>query len=342
MANNSGIMGAPNPPNSFGGLGGGGDNIQSIMDGSYGKWMEQSFKEFCERPENKQQLVKHQQSEVRKAMRLNQKMKAMEFKDKVLESDYEAQKNIAPFLDNKVLRKIVQTFTNDPRNDFSKWANNPMIIRMLTQAKEMMDEGKMSEEEAEQIILRQLQDPNNPSYHDFKLKTKQSVRLSTDQLVSALNEQLQERQKGNSFYKARKFQQAMKHYETALGIVNFVVGMSSSDQMEIDNNKISCLLNISAVNIAMKDYGEAITHCTEAFELDNRSIKILLRRAKAYIGRREYELAQSDLARIKDIEPWNMEAEEEEARLMRLKKKDLDADKQFSQDAFSAPTTAGD
>jgi hypothetical protein len=173
---------------------------------------EASFKEFCERPENKPMLIKHQQSEVRKAMRLNRKMKAMvrnasavgyawtprghavssgsehaarrglsggherqtqrrlavrrevtpmactsqEFKEKVMESDYDAQKNMAPFLENKVLRKIVQTFTNDPRNDFSKWANNPLVIRMLTKAKELMDEGRMTEDEAEHLILQQL------------------------------------------------------------------------------------------------------------------------------------------------------------------------------------------
>jgi hypothetical protein len=74
----------------------------------------------------------------------------------VMESDYDAQKNMAPFLENKVLRKIVQTFTNDPRNDFSKWANNPLVIRMLTKAKELMDEGRMTEDEAEHLILQQL------------------------------------------------------------------------------------------------------------------------------------------------------------------------------------------
>jgi len=228
----AGITGMPVAPSSMGGIGSamsganGGDNIQSIMNGTYGKAMEASFKEFCERPENKPMLIKHQQSEVRKAMRLNRKMKAMEFKEKVMESDYDAQKNMAPFLENKVLRKIVQTFTNDPRNDFSKWANNPLVIRMLTKAKELMDEGRMTEDEAEHLILQQLNDPSHAAHHDFKLKTKQVVRLGTDQLVPALNEQLQERRKGNDLYKARKFNAALKHYNNGLSICNFVVGMS--------------------------------------------------------------------------------------------------------------------
>jgi hypothetical protein len=51
---------------------------QGNTDGDWwGVAQEASFKEFCDRPENKPMLIKHQQSEVRKAMRLNRKMKAM-------------------------------------------------------------------------------------------------------------------------------------------------------------------------------------------------------------------------------------------------------------------------
>mmetsp|Transcript_28370 Transcript_28370/g.54044 ORF Transcript_28370/g.54044 Transcript_28370/m.54044 type:complete len:348 (+) Transcript_28370:214-1257(+) len=341
MGINGGIVGAPTPP--AGGMGAqfasmnGGDNIQSIMNGTYGKGMEQSFKEFCDRPENKPMIIKHQQSEVRKAMRLQRKMKAMEFKEKVMESDYDAQKNMAPFLENRVLRKIVQTFTNDPRNDFSKWANNPLVIRMLTKAKEMMDEGRMSEDEAEHLILKQLNDPNHISHHDFKLKTKQVVRLATDQLVPALNEQLQHRRKGNDLYKAKKFKQALKCYNDGISICNFVVGMSGPDQKEIDINKVACLLNIAACNIAMKDYGQAIRNSTEAVELDPLNVKALLRRAKAYIGRREYQSAKKDLDKVKDLEPWNWEAEEEERRMAKMKRKDLEKDKEFSKEIFTVP-----
>ena len=90
-----------------------------------------------------------------------------EFKDKVMESDYDAQKNVAPFLDNRVLRKIVQTFTNDPRNDFGKWANNPQVIDMLQQAKELMDSGRMTEDECEHIMLQQLNVLSRIETHDY-------------------------------------------------------------------------------------------------------------------------------------------------------------------------------
>jgi hypothetical protein len=50
--------------------------------------------------------------------------------------------------------------------------------------------------------------------------------------------QIQERRKGNDLYKARKFDSALKHYQKAFGIMNFVVGMSGADQKEIDANKV--------------------------------------------------------------------------------------------------------
>ena len=37
--------------------------------------------------------------------------------------------------------KALQTFTNDPSGDFSKWAQNPRVIEMLREAKRLMDEG---------------------------------------------------------------------------------------------------------------------------------------------------------------------------------------------------------
>ena len=51
---------------------------------------------------------------------------------------------VQPFLESRVLRKIVQSFCNDPQSDFTKWAKNPLVLRMLKQAKAALDEGRMT------------------------------------------------------------------------------------------------------------------------------------------------------------------------------------------------------
>ena len=133
-------------------------------------------------------VEKHQRREVKQAIQLQEKISALKFRDAVLESDYESQKAIAPFLRNRVLRKIIQTFANDEGGDFDKWAKNPRVLEMLREAKRLMDEGLLAEDEAEEYILRILRDPSYEHHSEFEAKSKQVARLPTDQLVQALNE----------------------------------------------------------------------------------------------------------------------------------------------------------
>jgi len=302
-------------------------DLPAILDGNFGKQFEESFKEFAQRPENKALLEKHQRKEFKKAGRLQRKAQYLDFQEQVLAADFDAQKNIAPFLENRVLRRVINTFCNDPKNDFGKWANNPQVLALLTQAKRMMDEGHMTEDQAEQLMLSYASHPDREYHNEWKLRTKQHVRVGTDQLVSALNEHLQERRKGNDLYKQRRFAEALAQYERALGIVELVVGMSGYDQREIDTNRISCYLNMAAVKMAQKDYGDAVRLCGEALDLDGKHVKALLRRAKALGERHEYAAAMADLERVKDLEPWNLEAEQELGRLRSQRQKHAHEDK---------------
>lgn len=77
------------------------------------------------------QQEQHQKKEVKQAIRLQEKIQALKFKSTVLDADLEAQKNIAPFLTNRVLKRIIMTFMNDPNGDFEKWAKNPSVIAMV-------------------------------------------------------------------------------------------------------------------------------------------------------------------------------------------------------------------
>ena len=118
---------------------------------------EASFREFCARPENKPLVEKTQQREIRTAQRLQSNDLAARFRERFLASSPEAQRAMAPFLKMPFLRRIVQTLTNDERNDFGHWATNPAIIELLTAAKDAIESGRMSEGEAEQLLLAHAQ-----------------------------------------------------------------------------------------------------------------------------------------------------------------------------------------
>lgn len=303
----AGLAGAPADPQR---------ELQQIMDGagSAGRAFEHQFKEFCDRPENRPLVERHHRMEYRKAQRAGRKMKVAQFQDKVLSADYDAQKNVAPFLENRVLKRVVHTFCNDPLNDFGKWARNPEVLRLLNSAKALMDSGKVTEDQMEYMLLQQLQDPANPHHAEFELKTRQKVRVPTEQLVSALNEHLEVRRKGNDLYQAKRFAEALQQYRRALSVVELVVGLSGEDQKEVDTNRIAVQLNIAAVHIARQDFGQAVEACNAALDLKPSNVKALLRRSKALLGRHEYGSALEDLERVKALEPWNAEAEAVEAQ----------------------------
>ena len=75
----------------------------------------------------------------------------------VLKSDYEVQKVLAPFLKSPSLRKVIQTFVNDENGDFGKWAANPVVIQMLGQAKKLLEEGTITEQEMQDTFSSYLQ-----------------------------------------------------------------------------------------------------------------------------------------------------------------------------------------
>ena len=75
----------------------------------------------------------------------------------VLQSSYDAQKAMLPFMEHRALRRIIQTFTNDENQDFGKWAMNPLVIQMLTQARDMLESGKLTEQDVKKALFAQLQ-----------------------------------------------------------------------------------------------------------------------------------------------------------------------------------------
>jgi len=270
-----------------------------------------SFRQFCQQPENKPMLEKAQRQERRKMLKHEVKANAYDFREMVLQADATSQANILPFMDNKVLRRFIQTFTNDENKDFAKWAQNPLVLEMLHKAKEMMDQGRMSEDEMFEYLNRMLRDPRTEGHDAYMKKVERKAHLETKDLVSALNEQVQLRNTGNKNYISKNYAEAKENYEKGLGIMNLVKAHSPYDQMEIDNNKTACLMNLAAVCMAMEDYGEAIGHLEKVEEMEPANVKMLLRRARAHRARGDFKEAMADLKKVKKLDSASQEADYE-------------------------------
>lgn len=102
--------------------------------------------------------------------------------------------------------------------------------------------------------------------------------------------QLTQRRQGNILYQESRFADALKHYSSAMSMVEPITGRADQEQQEVDANLVKVYLNIAAVHLQQQHHGAAITWCTKALKKDRSNKKALLRRAKAHLGRHNYQV----------------------------------------------------
>jgi len=289
-------------------------------------------------------LAKQQRKEIRQMDASSEESSAREFRERVLRSTYEAQKNIAPYLEIPVLRRIIKTFTNDAREDFEKWACNPLVLEMLKKAKSALDEGRITEQDAENVMIESLlgnKEGNKSggagSYETIPPKPSgKKIRVETNNLVSALNEHVQLRMNGNALYEVKHFPEALQKYNEALSIVNLVEGTNPGDQHEIDKNKVATLMNIGATHMGTQDFGAAICMLTEANQLMPNHPKLLIRRARAFTQRGEFAKAREDVALVESfqyLDPYEIATAK--AEIDKEERRSLKAEQRMARKAFS-------
>ena len=255
--------------------------------------------------------MKQQRKEIRQMEAHAEETSARDFRERVLAADAEAQKNVAPFLENPVLRRIIKSFTNDERGDFAKWACNPRVLEMLRCAQKAMAEGKLTEADAERVMIESLAakharaggsadddvDDRGFGTAPSRVPTGRKVRVETNNLVSALNEHVQLRMQGNQLYESRAFPEALEKYQAALSIVDLIQGTNPGDQSEIDKNRAATLMNVAATHMGMQAFGEAIRNLNEANRIDivTNHPKLLMRRARAFTQRGAFDEARADV-----------------------------------------------
>ena len=105
--------------------------------------------------------------------------------------------------------------------------------------------------------------------------------------------QLLERRQGNQHYKKRQFDTALTHYINAVSILEPLQACTSEEQQELEMNLNKAYLNIAAVHLTQQYFGKAITWSTKALQKDRQNPTALMRRAKARLGRHNYQVRVS-------------------------------------------------
>ena len=128
---------------------------------------------------------------------------------------------------------------------------------------------------------------------------------------------------GNEEIKGRNFQTAWEKYTNAYQIVEKDFGP------DFDELKISLLSNLSLANLKIGKPEKAIEAATLVLESQPSNVKILYRRAVAFIDSRKFNQARDDLNTALKFEPENKEVIAELQLIKEKEKQAKEKEKQF-------------
>ncbi|GLC45092.1 hypothetical protein PLESTF_001560000 [Pleodorina starrii] len=291
--------------------------------------LKRSFQEFTKQPENAALAEQAQREEVQAALDAQEAALSDEVRHKLSCTDEGTRKALGPFLQYRPLLRLVSSLFNDPATDVSAWASNPVVLKMLRRARQMLQEGTVGEQELEQALLKFIKHPTNPHKAEFEQRVAScGVVVTPEQLSAAMNEQLEERQAGNRAYTAGDPQTALHHYSRALAILRLLQPDNSADQQIIREAQSALLLNSAAAHLATCAYGACIEACSAVLSYDEANVTAHLRRARAHMMRREYQAAEEDLRAAESLSDGSRDQElrnlHSELRTIRLRDRKTD------------------
>eukprot|EP00210_Caulerpa_lentillifera_P002644 g2526.t1 len=121
------------------------------------------------------------------------------------------------------------------------------------------------------------------------------------------DESIQEAKKtklvANDLYKQGAVRLAFNKYKTIITQMTSLREFDTEEQIkEADELTITCYSNLAACSIQLEEYPEAINWCNKALKLNEQNAKVLLRRAKAYSFKGDFEQAEFDLNEVLQID----------------------------------------
>ena len=151
------------------------------------------------------------------------------------------------------------------------------------------------------------------SIHHIAIEVKdiqESLMRKNVDLKTALEMAKTAKEEGNKFFGQSRFKLAKKRYNQVIEMCEELGEFGEEQVDHIKNNlQLPSYLNLAAVALKERAWGNAIENCNSALEIDNKNVKGLYRRAQAHQGQKELEKARDDLTRAVLAEPTNTAAQ---------------------------------
>ncbi|XP_006857116.2 peptidyl-prolyl cis-trans isomerase FKBP62 [Amborella trichopoda] len=135
-------------------------------------------------------------------------------------------------------------------------------------------------------------------------KEEESWEMDTHERIKAAETKKEE---GNVLYKIGKYTRAAKKYDKAMDYVREDDSFEDNQMKLVKALKVSCWLNNGACSLKLDEYKGAINLCSKVLNVESQNVKALYRRAQAYMGTSDLDLAELDLKKALEVDPQNRE-----------------------------------
>jgi len=146
---------------------------------------------------------------------------------------------------------------------------------------------------------------------------------------------IEEKEKGNDYFKKGELQPAMKHYYGALNYANGLYGLSVVDERALKDLKVSVYNNMSLVHQKQGKPDKAIADLNLVLSLDADNLKALFRRGKLYHSLGNIDKARADLDKAKELSPTDADVTRELQALSIKEKQQAEASKRVYSKMFA-------
>uniref|UniRef100_H3BAW6 peptidylprolyl isomerase n=1 Tax=Latimeria chalumnae TaxID=7897 RepID=H3BAW6_LATCH len=142
------------------------------------------------------------------------------------------------------------------------------------------------------------------------------------------------KEKGTSYFKAGKYNQAVIQYRKIVSWLELEYGLSKEELKAAESFTLVAHLNLAMCYIKLRDYVKAVECCNKALEQDTTNEKGLYRRGEAQLLMNEFELAKCDFLKVLEINPENKAARLQVAACQKKMKEHYQRDKKIYANMF--------